>query len=201
MRDMVRLARARTLAALRRVVVLSAALALPSGCVATSVVAQGGGGVGKGRVATFGPAVQTQLYTSSSGLVLGGEAALPVPVVKSVCCAPIRGTLMIGYARAPLPYEPRVGFEAEIKGGVGRAPYVSGALDEPWAADLGARLAVPIRVSKSKSPWNSDGYATASWEFVPEATSAFFLSKGMPTTLDVEGGLALRLRLWTGILP
>jgi len=143
------------------------------------------------------PRLGVRIQPLAGQSVVGGvEQECPVIVGQRPRGGPWRLSRLIGYANVPLPYEARVGAEVLARGGVGWAP--KGPLLN-IAGHMGAQVALPIRLSSKKTPWESDSLLYHDWLLVPSLQSTWYFSEG--TGIEIGAGLSLRLQFWTGVAP
>jgi hypothetical protein len=191
----------------------AAAAVLGPLCHASSAVATAGCGTSLGAAlvtdtlphstTTAGPtaAFRTQ-PNGSEGLVIGGSA-IALPHGKGGSHG-WQGwaDLSAGYGVVPLAHASRVGFEAMAGPAAGVL-----ARDErhPFAAGWSFRLAVPVRVSRSRASWQVDSAYEPIGCVVPEVSLAqmFPLDAGVDHHVANYLGFSLSFRYdrWLTVVP
>lgn len=175
----------------------SFALSCAVGC-ATSVGPSVGAMLNDSSTWTTGPSIGYRGYLGSSrGPVLGGDAeyrAAPHSWDARINAA-------AGYGVLPLAHKSAVGFEGTVQPGVAR-----GQLDpnHHWAFVWGWQLALPIRVSPAKAPWEQNTLAEPTHVLVPSIRFSHWVPfRGEPEKLhhDLSFALSYRFHLWPAIEP
>jgi hypothetical protein len=134
------------------------------------------------------------------GLFVGAEESVAMQV-GNTCCDQWRLRVGAGYAALPTVSGERVGFEAGLFGGMGRIPRNDREL--ALGAVFGPVFAVPIRLTKTRPPWQADDLLGRDIQLVPEGSLSGLLVGGDPIAVRYElaFGLALRMHVFVGALP
>jgi hypothetical protein len=180
------------------------ALLVWTGCAASLGPTVGRTLSSDGATSAGGRLSERMYVWGDDGLVLGLDEEVLSRTDRGSCCDQWRVQAMGGFANLPLAYESRIGFEGGGLIGVGRIP-VGDTPRYSFAPYLGGIAALPIRISRTKMPWNADDLVSDDWAIVPDITIAHFV----PTEPEVDHsirnevslGLALRVHLYSGALP
>ena len=135
-----------------------------------------------------------------AGLILGleNEQAVLVGKHRPRPFDRHRFGLFTGFGWEPLPYRPPVGAELTLGGGWGRFP----TRRETRPAGYGAaRFLLPIRLTRRRQPWDAEEMIGAAPVIAPWVGSTFFAPTDVSPRFTAEGGVALRLTIWTPLSP
>jgi len=131
-------------------------------------------------------------------LVVGLDGRVPPNLVPGHCCDELSAALFVGYGKIPQRDGSRLGFEVGPTVGYERLrehDHVKGG------AALGGQLAVPIRLSGSRTPWDTSDTIDFLWMIVPEVGGGVFRPTASDRQGELRAGLSLRLQMWTALFP
>ncbi|MGC4086744.1 MAG: hypothetical protein QM756_02380 [Polyangiaceae bacterium] len=145
-----------------------------------------------------------QPFGRDSGVVLGSTSELAWSLGHAPYYAPDlwRSTVSVGYAKPPLPFAPRLGFETHFGFGLGRFALHGQGVP---AMDGSVRLGMPIRLGPAHEFWDSEAPVALNLMLVPDLTVTSFVPLGPDVShrprSEVLFGLALRFHLWSTLQP
>ena len=182
-----------------RIVCACAFAAALGGCTA-GIGATGARTWGDPHAASLGGKLGQRAYPwGDNAAVVGLEEQIMTRTESTACCEQWRVSALGGYAKLPMPYESRVGYEFVGMVGAARIPI---AVGHSPALTFGTEAALPIRLSPSAMPWEADRLLGRSLEFVPDVTlSGLAPTERATVRFDLAVGLSLRLHLYSGALP
>jgi len=103
----------------------------------------------------------------------------------------------VGYGDIPRPTD-RWGWEIGGRLGMVREAF---SPSTNVTGFYGAALSVPIRLGRSKEPWQADSFLEPSFLLVPEIGVNHLLASDVSHPLELTGTLSLRFHLWSNVLP
>jgi hypothetical protein len=149
---------------------------------------------------SVGPELAIRSYPlSREGPMFGLDASLLDNEVGSF--NQWRANFVVGYSKLPARYEGPFGIEVDAVAGGGRAAVGN---EIPYLLGFGGRLAVPIRLSARREPWDADTLLGTTFHLVPDVSVMELFPLDGPqrdVRHEVAVGLALRVHLWTGLQP
>lgn len=148
---------------------------------------------------TYGASAGFRTYPAESrGLVAGIGGALS----GSSCCSQWRVNGDIGYGRLPLAHESRVGIEWVAQPGAGRRDVDRGPTST--AIGMGWQVAVPIRISPDRLPWQVNPKLEPIQMLVPSVTLTSHRQLGKEALEwhnELSFSVTYRFHLWPVVKP
>lgn len=172
-------------------------LLVVAGC-GVSVGPSAGAMLGKDGAWVAGPAVGYRTWPGNSrGLIVGGDVALR----GARCCWDVAGNGAIGYGVLPLPHTSSIGFEAAVLPGIARRKEHG---ERSHSFVWGWQLAVPIRVSPSRAPWEQSELGEPIHLLVPSVRLNHWVPfHGEPSDVrhEISMGISYRFHFWPAVKP
>ncbi len=177
-----------------RIILLGGLSFCASACAGLAIGPSGTGVLSSDAPVALGGTTGVRMHTSSDGPVFGAEYTLE----SAQGTARSRGAIDVGYASIPLPHQSTLGFEATIAGAVSRVPIP----DLPAALGFGWRLALPMRMSPPRAPWEQKLYHESVHVIAPTVMLLhMFPVHGGQVQHELSMGLQYRFYAWPQVLP
>jgi|HubBroStandDraft_2_1064218.scaffolds.fasta_scaffold407247_2 hypothetical protein len=184
-----------------RAMALTAAFLAGAGC--TLSTGSFAGVMSTGNAANVGQTVESRLHLAEKdGVVFGMTGQLATRAGLDRCCSEWRALGSAGYALVPTSTSSAVGFDAVALLGGGWMPSRSATVEGGVLA--GAKVAMPIRVTRRRELWQSDDYVGTSWQVVPDITVLGlgpFGAVDKRVDAEIAFGFSVRFFMYSAILP